>query len=150
MLLPVIKFVVFSLAPFLLLLWSTSPDLWFCLSSSGRLVGDNPSSLLHLPTSFLISGEALVKSLTCDNLDLSSADPALLAPVVDVRIDNSPPLEPQAQERESNLEPGLPRPPGLWTAGPPTHIFLGSSPCKLTLKMMTRPVKQIELRKLLH
>ncbi|KAJ9052643.1 hypothetical protein DSO57_1032255 [Entomophthora muscae] len=26
-----------------------------------------------------------------------------------VRIDNSPPLEPQAQERESNLEPGFPR-----------------------------------------
>ncbi|KAJ9083237.1 hypothetical protein DSO57_1036673 [Entomophthora muscae] len=25
-----------------------------------------------------------------------------------VRIDNSPPLEPQAQERESNLEPGFP------------------------------------------
>ncbi|KAJ9054934.1 hypothetical protein DSO57_1009352 [Entomophthora muscae] len=31
----------------------------------------------------------------------------------DVRIDNSPPLEPQAQEQESNQEPGFP-----WAAGP--------------------------------
>ncbi|KAJ9075788.1 hypothetical protein DSO57_1032314 [Entomophthora muscae] len=31
----------------------------------------------------------------------------------DVRIDNSPPLEPQAQERELNLELGIP-----WAAGP--------------------------------
>ncbi|KAJ9077740.1 hypothetical protein DSO57_1013812 [Entomophthora muscae] len=29
-----------------------------------------------------------------------------------VRIDNSPPLEPQAQERESNPEPGFPRAAG--------------------------------------
>ncbi|KAJ9058308.1 hypothetical protein DSO57_1013793 [Entomophthora muscae] len=29
-----------------------------------------------------------------------------------VRIDNFPPLEPQAQERESNPEPGLPRAAG--------------------------------------
>ncbi|KAJ9068449.1 hypothetical protein DSO57_1028450 [Entomophthora muscae] len=35
-----------------------------------------------------------------------------------VRIDNSPPLEPQAQERELNPELGSPRPPGLWTARP--------------------------------
>ncbi|KAJ9067610.1 hypothetical protein DSO57_1037406 [Entomophthora muscae] len=83
MIIPVIKFVVFSLAPFLLLLWLTSPDLWLCLSSSARLVCDNPSSCLHLPASFLILGEALAKSLTCDNLDLSTVDPALLAPGVE-------------------------------------------------------------------
>ncbi|KAJ9083907.1 hypothetical protein DSO57_1029752 [Entomophthora muscae] len=33
-------------------------------------------------------------------------------------IDNSPPLEPQAQEQELNPEPGSPGPPGLWTAHP--------------------------------
>ncbi|KAJ9075581.1 hypothetical protein DSO57_1034728 [Entomophthora muscae] len=41
---------------------------------------DNPSSLLHLPRELLISEEALVKSLTCDDLDLHSADNTLPAP----------------------------------------------------------------------
>ncbi|KAJ9063145.1 M-phase phosphoprotein 8 [Entomophthora muscae] len=68
----------------------------------------------------------------------------------DVRIDNSPPLEPQVQEQELNRNLDPPGPPGLWTAGLPAHIFLGSSPCKLTLKIMAHPVKQIKLRKLLH
>ncbi|KAJ9071373.1 hypothetical protein DSO57_1037575 [Entomophthora muscae] len=73
---------VFSLALFLLLLWSTSPDLWDQLLSSARLVGDNPSSLLHLPGSLLVSGETLIKILTCNDLDLYLADPALHSPVV--------------------------------------------------------------------
>ncbi|KAJ9089247.1 hypothetical protein DSO57_1014998 [Entomophthora muscae] len=74
---PVLKFMVFSLTPFLLILWSTSPDLWLQISSSAHFVGNNPASLLQLPSSFLVTGEALVKSLTCDNLDLHSSGPDL-------------------------------------------------------------------------
>ncbi|KAJ9074657.1 hypothetical protein DSO57_1004113 [Entomophthora muscae] len=80
MILPVIKFVVFTLAPFLLLLWSTSPNLWLGRSSLSCLVSDDPSSLLLFPGDLLTSGKAMVKSLTCDNLDLHSAEPILPAP----------------------------------------------------------------------
>ncbi|KAJ9049005.1 hypothetical protein DSO57_1028947 [Entomophthora muscae] len=83
MILLALKFAVFSLAPFLLLLWSTSPDLWSCLSSLARLVGDGLSSILHFLSGLLVSGEALVKSLTCNDSDLHSADPILPNPAVD-------------------------------------------------------------------
>ncbi|KAJ9064345.1 hypothetical protein DSO57_1031680 [Entomophthora muscae] len=84
MLLPVIKFVVFSLALFLLLLCSTSPDLWGKISSSARLVGEDPSSLWDLPIGLLFSGEAVVKRLTWENLDLGTMDSTLPASEVDV------------------------------------------------------------------
>ncbi|KAJ9062690.1 hypothetical protein DSO57_1008141 [Entomophthora muscae] len=75
------KFVAFSLAPFLLLLWSTSSNLWSKISSSVQLASEAPSSLLSLPGSLLHSGEAVVKSLTCDDLDLDDDDYASPAPV---------------------------------------------------------------------
>ncbi|KAJ9086463.1 hypothetical protein DSO57_1003798 [Entomophthora muscae] len=80
MMLLVIKFVVFTLAPFLLLLWSTSPNLWLCLSSFACLVSDDPSSLLLFSSDLFTSSEAIVKSLTCNNLDLQSAESILPAP----------------------------------------------------------------------
>ncbi|KAJ9063440.1 hypothetical protein DSO57_1000033 [Entomophthora muscae] len=73
MILPVLKFMVFSVAPFLLLLWSTSPELWTKISSSACLVGNDLSRLLDIPSGLLFSGEAVVKSLICDNLDLGAA-----------------------------------------------------------------------------
>ncbi|KAJ9065895.1 hypothetical protein DSO57_1014937 [Entomophthora muscae] len=81
MILPVTKFVVFSVAPFLLLLWSTSPYLWSKISSSARLMSEAPSSLLSLPGSLLYSREAMVKSLTCNDLYLDDVGYASLAPV---------------------------------------------------------------------
>ncbi|KAJ9083965.1 hypothetical protein DSO57_1029006 [Entomophthora muscae] len=57
MIIPAIKFVVFSLAPFVLLLWSTLPDF-----------------LLNVPSGLFLSGEAVVKNLTCDDLDLNVVD----------------------------------------------------------------------------
>ncbi|KAJ9085765.1 hypothetical protein DSO57_1010775 [Entomophthora muscae] len=83
MILPVLKFVVFSLAPFLLLLWTTSPNLWYFLSSCARLVRDNPSSLLHFPGELFVSGEAVVKSLTCNDLDVHADDYTVLAPTLE-------------------------------------------------------------------
>ncbi|KAJ9089038.1 hypothetical protein DSO57_1016978 [Entomophthora muscae] len=89
MILPALKFVVFSLAPFLLLLWSTSPNLWKKISLSARLVGRDPSSLWDLHSGLLFSGEAVVKSLTCDDLDLSTVDYA--SPVLEEAV---PPMRP--------------------------------------------------------
>ncbi|KAJ9066098.1 hypothetical protein DSO57_1012943 [Entomophthora muscae] len=74
MILPAIKSVVFSLAPVSLLLWSTWPDLWVKISSAAQTVGEDPSSLLNFPSGLFLSGEAVMKSLTCDDLDLDVAD----------------------------------------------------------------------------
>ncbi|KAJ9089969.1 hypothetical protein DSO57_1007535 [Entomophthora muscae] len=83
MILPALKFVVFSLAPFLLLLWSTLPNLWLKISSLARLMSEAPSSLLSLPGSLLYSGEAVMKSLTCNDLDLGDINYTSLAPVAE-------------------------------------------------------------------
>ncbi|KAJ9083931.1 hypothetical protein DSO57_1029491 [Entomophthora muscae] len=45
-----------------------------------------------------------------------------------VRIDNSPPLEAQAQEQESNLEPGFPRAAGPMDCGTACPHFSGVEP----------------------
>ncbi|KAJ9050438.1 hypothetical protein DSO57_1014444 [Entomophthora muscae] len=84
MILPVVKFVVFTLAPFLILLWTTAPDLWSQFSTSACLVGDNPSSLLSLPDKLLISGETIVKSLTCDDLEFPTIGHAVPASTLEV------------------------------------------------------------------
>ncbi|KAJ9051247.1 hypothetical protein DSO57_1006498 [Entomophthora muscae] len=72
-------FVAFTLAPVLVIIWSISPDLWGCLSSSASYVGEDPTNLLHLlkdlpgcAQDLLATGENLVKSLTCDDLAFSS------------------------------------------------------------------------------
>ncbi|KAJ9052261.1 hypothetical protein DSO57_1035981 [Entomophthora muscae] len=80
--------------PFVILLWTTSPVLWSRISSLVHLVSNNPSSLLHLPSGLLFSGEALVKSLTCNNLDLYPLDSTSLAPLVEeISAPSPPPLE---------------------------------------------------------
>ncbi|KAJ9048369.1 hypothetical protein DSO57_1035711 [Entomophthora muscae] len=89
MILPIIKFTVFTLASFLLLLWLASPNLWLRLSSLARLVSDDPSSLLFFLGGLLTFEEAIVKSLTCDNLDFYSSESILSAPGAKV-----PPLSP--------------------------------------------------------
>ncbi|KAJ9058617.1 hypothetical protein DSO57_1010641 [Entomophthora muscae] len=93
MLLPALKFAVFSFTPFLLLLWLTSTDLWSQLLSSVRLVSDNPSSLLYLLGSLLVLGEALAKSLTFNNLDLYSLDLISLTSVVEGVLSAPPPQQ---------------------------------------------------------
>ncbi|KAJ9051692.1 hypothetical protein DSO57_1002391 [Entomophthora muscae] len=67
---PCPQFFFAFLALFLLLLFSTLPNLWLKITSSAWLVGDNPSSLLNFPSGHLLSGEAVVKILTCNNLNL--------------------------------------------------------------------------------
>ncbi|KAJ9076474.1 hypothetical protein DSO57_1025858 [Entomophthora muscae] len=74
MILPAIKFVGVSLVPFLLLLWSTLPDLWAKISSSAQLVGGDLSGLLNFPNGLLLSREDVVKSLTWYDLDLDVVD----------------------------------------------------------------------------
>ncbi|KAJ9073439.1 hypothetical protein DSO57_1016490 [Entomophthora muscae] len=113
MILPAIKFVVFSLALFLILLWSTSPDLWGEISSSARLVGRDPSSLWNLPSGLLFSGEAVVKSLTCDDLDLSTVDHA--SPVSEEAM---PPMRPLPSVV---LSPSVPLGPSKVSSPAPTR-----------------------------
>ncbi|KAJ9070874.1 hypothetical protein DSO57_1002934 [Entomophthora muscae] len=81
MILPVVKFVVFSLGPFFLLLWSTSPNLWSRISSLAQLMSEDPPSLLGLPRNLFHSREAVIRSLTCDDLDLGDTAYASLVPV---------------------------------------------------------------------
>ncbi|KAJ9077562.1 hypothetical protein DSO57_1015575 [Entomophthora muscae] len=86
MILPVAKFVVFSLAPFLLLLWSTSPALWGKISSSAWLLREDPSGLWDLSSGLLFSGEAVIKSLACNDLDLDIVDSTLPASVEELPL----------------------------------------------------------------
>ncbi|KAJ9053373.1 hypothetical protein DSO57_1024762 [Entomophthora muscae] len=86
MILPIIKFAVFTLAPCLILLWTTAPDLWSQFSASARLVGDNPYSLLRLPE--LSTADFTMPALTLEvasmptTLGLDKGPPVpLLAPV---------------------------------------------------------------------
>ncbi|KAJ9060087.1 hypothetical protein DSO57_1034577 [Entomophthora muscae] len=65
---------MFTLAPLVILLWTTAPKLWSRFSTSAQLVGNNPSSLLYLPGKLFVSGEKIVKSLTCDNLEFPPVD----------------------------------------------------------------------------
>ncbi|KAJ9082402.1 hypothetical protein DSO57_1004971 [Entomophthora muscae] len=81
MLIPIFKFVIFSVSLVLLFIWSNSPDLWVQISSSVLRASNNSSNLLYfvedLPGrvhELLIYSEHLVKSLTCDNLDPSLLD----------------------------------------------------------------------------
>ncbi|KAJ9079995.1 hypothetical protein DSO57_1029737 [Entomophthora muscae] len=99
MILPIIKFAVFTLAPCLILLWTTAPDLWSQFSASTCLVGDNPYSPLRLPGKLLVLGETIVKSLTCDDLELSAADFTVPTPTLGVAsmpttlgLDKGPPV----------------------------------------------------------
>ncbi|KAJ9061085.1 hypothetical protein DSO57_1024091 [Entomophthora muscae] len=91
---PFVKFVVFTLAPALVMIWSMSPDLWTCISHSFYHVGSNPSQFLHMfedisgqAQEILVTSENVVKSLTCNNLELSAielvppAPPGLVFPV---------------------------------------------------------------------
>ncbi|KAJ9082777.1 hypothetical protein DSO57_1001306 [Entomophthora muscae] len=84
MILPALKFVTFTLAPLVILLWTTAPKLWSQFSTSACLVGNSPSSLLYLPGKLLVSGEKIVKSRTCDNLEFLIIDYTKSAPALEM------------------------------------------------------------------
>ncbi|KAJ9063106.1 hypothetical protein DSO57_1003635 [Entomophthora muscae] len=76
MLFSALKFLVFTLALTLMLIWSTLPELWVHVFSLVQLVRENLGQLLYLlddlsdSVHFLLSTEKnLVKRLTCDNLE---------------------------------------------------------------------------------
>ncbi|KAJ9063209.1 hypothetical protein DSO57_1002507 [Entomophthora muscae] len=63
------------MAPTLLLIWSTSPELWDQISFSAYLAGENPSQKMYLlddlpgkANVLLFTGENLVHTLTCNNV----------------------------------------------------------------------------------
>ncbi|KAJ9071944.1 hypothetical protein DSO57_1032231 [Entomophthora muscae] len=87
MLVPLLKFATFPLAPVLVIIWTTFPDLWAQISSSVHYVGDNYTHFMQLfedipgrAQDLLVSRKKLVKSLTCDNLKLFHLDPVSLPP----------------------------------------------------------------------
>ncbi|KAJ9055787.1 hypothetical protein DSO57_1039572 [Entomophthora muscae] len=80
MLLLVVKFVIFTLVPSLLLIWSILPELCTYISSSSFLVRETPAQFLcildNLPgksNDLLFTGKNLVFSLTRDNSEFSPA-----------------------------------------------------------------------------
>ncbi|KAJ9055141.1 hypothetical protein DSO57_1007365 [Entomophthora muscae] len=86
MLMPFAKFVVFTLAPALFLIWSTLLELWTFISSSAFLKVENPSHLLHLldnlhgkAIGLLSTGETLICSLTCDDVEYALPTEALIS-----------------------------------------------------------------------
>ncbi|KAJ9052836.1 hypothetical protein DSO57_1030150 [Entomophthora muscae] len=75
------NFVVYTLAPALVLIWCTTPDLWGCISHSIHHVGAYPDNFMHLlenipscTQDIFATSENVVRSLTCDNLEPSAID----------------------------------------------------------------------------
>ncbi|KAJ9055794.1 hypothetical protein DSO57_1039515 [Entomophthora muscae] len=88
MLVPLVKFVAFTLAPALLMIWSTSPDLWGRIANSFLHVGSNPDQLLNMfedipahTQGIYTTSENVVRSLTCNDLDLPTAKTVPAAPL---------------------------------------------------------------------
>ncbi|KAJ9077831.1 hypothetical protein DSO57_1012869 [Entomophthora muscae] len=84
---PLIKFVVFALAPALVVIWTNSPDLWSCISYKFNHVRSNPTQFMHILEDFpgraqeiLITSENVVRSLTCDDLEFSALKSVPLTP----------------------------------------------------------------------
>ncbi|KAJ9050261.1 hypothetical protein DSO57_1016060 [Entomophthora muscae] len=78
MLLLFVNFVIFTLALTLFLIWSTSPELWNCISFSAYLIDENSSQLLYLienllekATDLIFTGKNLGCSLTCDDMEFA-------------------------------------------------------------------------------
>ncbi|KAJ9079719.1 hypothetical protein DSO57_1032585 [Entomophthora muscae] len=88
MLVPLAKFVAFTLAPALLMIWSTSPDLWGSITDSFLRVGANLDYLLNMfdnipahAQGLYTTSENVVRSLTCKDLDLSTAKAVPVTPL---------------------------------------------------------------------
>ncbi|KAJ9066662.1 hypothetical protein DSO57_1007467 [Entomophthora muscae] len=68
MLLSAVKFALFALAPALLLIWSTSPELWVHIPSSLCLRLYLFDDFSDRSKNLLSTGENFVRSLTCGNM----------------------------------------------------------------------------------
>ncbi|KAJ9048033.1 hypothetical protein DSO57_1039041 [Entomophthora muscae] len=137
---------------FLLLIWSTSPDLWGQFSSSVLRVSNNTSHLLYLmedllgrAQDLLISGENLVKSLTYDYLDLLLLDllPGLLheedSPSSALSVKDSQPIYwpiPGPQVQSTQCTPGFLQGWLLWGS---TSTFFNCPPRPLLGLLFEQP-----------
>ncbi|KAJ9079050.1 hypothetical protein DSO57_1039550 [Entomophthora muscae] len=77
-----LKFVAFTLAPALVMIWTTSPDVWSCVSYKFHHVGSNPSKFVHMfgdllgqAQDTLFTSENVVRRLNCNNFELSVLEP---------------------------------------------------------------------------
>ncbi|KAJ9060143.1 hypothetical protein DSO57_1034097 [Entomophthora muscae] len=87
MLVHLIKFVAFTLDPVVLMIWSTSLDLWTQITHFFHYVGTNPSQFMHIlediprqAQEILATSKNVVRSLTCDNLEFPTHEPNLSVP----------------------------------------------------------------------
>ncbi|KAJ9071419.1 hypothetical protein DSO57_1037123 [Entomophthora muscae] len=85
MLVPLSKFVVYTLVPALVMIWCTTPDLWGRISHTLCCVGADPGQFMLLledipgrAQDILATSENVVRSLTCDDLKLTALNPAPL------------------------------------------------------------------------
>ncbi|KAJ9077685.1 hypothetical protein DSO57_1014307 [Entomophthora muscae] len=102
MLVSVFKFVVFTLAPVLVFILTTSPYLWGQIFSSAHYTGDNPTHFLYLLNNLpgraqdlLVTEDYLFNSLTCDDLELLSPDSEIADLVEKDNVVCHPPIEPE-------------------------------------------------------
>ncbi|KAJ9087602.1 hypothetical protein DSO57_1031517, partial [Entomophthora muscae] len=96
MIFPIFKFVIFTLALVLLLIWSTSPELWGHISFSASLAEEDPSQFLSLLEN--LPGN-LACALTCDSVEYAFTTDLLtgLQPEMDslpctVMVEDLPPV----------------------------------------------------------
>ncbi|KAJ9074504.1 hypothetical protein DSO57_1005822 [Entomophthora muscae] len=82
-----LKFVAFTLAPALVMVWNTSPDLQRCIPYSFHHPGSNLTQFTYkfedIPgpaQEILAIREKVVRILSCDNLELSALESVSSAP----------------------------------------------------------------------
>ncbi|KAJ9074342.1 hypothetical protein DSO57_1007494 [Entomophthora muscae] len=85
MLVSLVKFVAFTLATVLVIIWTTSPDLWSSIYYSFHQMVSGSTQFMHMfedipgrTQDILANSENIVRSLTCDNLELSFLKPVPL------------------------------------------------------------------------
>ncbi|KAJ9069454.1 hypothetical protein DSO57_1018374 [Entomophthora muscae] len=116
MLVPLAKFVVFTLAPALVMIWSTSPDLWGNISHSFHSIGANPNQFLHIfediprrAQYILTTNENIVRCLVCDELEFpASKQPPLRPKVCPAQRPSEDPIV-QAQEDGLGTQESAPK-----------------------------------------
>ncbi|KAJ9054088.1 hypothetical protein DSO57_1018214 [Entomophthora muscae] len=112
-----LKFVAFTLAPALMMIWTTSPDLWSHVSHSFHHVGSNPSRFVHMfedlpgrDQDILVTSENIVRSLICDDLEFYALKP--VPSIFPMPLPSEAPVT-QVQEKGLGIQEPVPK-RSLW------------------------------------
>ncbi|KAJ9081891.1 hypothetical protein DSO57_1010101 [Entomophthora muscae] len=131
MLVSLLNFVTFTLAPALVMIWTTSPELQRHISYSFYHVGSNPTQFMHMfkdipgcSQDILVTSENLARSLICNDLELSALQPVLPTPP-SLDSPTPPSVDPGVQVQEK---------------GPTSKITHPSTPPVRLAKLLRHPV----------